>query len=165
MAGSGSLRRTVYLRGGRVRLLLAILVAVAQAAGPWVRCCCVPGRLAAAVTSVRSGPTPSTCPHCRAAGPAAADCCRAPAAPERPSCPQRAPDCCPFGGKSVDALPPTAGDSTTRAADAAPASFATALPALSHSHPSAPATPTDGVADLPFLTAEAKLYVHHVLRC
>jgi hypothetical protein len=147
-----------------VQLLLAILVAVAQAAGPWVSCCCVPIRLAATVTSARSGPTPSTCPHCRQAGPAESDCCR-PTAPERPPSPQRTPNCCPFGVRSVDALPPTAAHPTARDADAAPAPFATVLPVPSHSSIPLLTAPTDWLRDLPSLTAEAKLFTHHVLRC
>jgi hypothetical protein len=147
-------------RGKVLQALLAILIAVTQGAGPWVRCCCVAPRLAAVVNSF-VGPESSACPLCRSAEHARSGCCRSPLGPEGPSRSPEAPDCCPFSGRVMDAVPPTASAGPT--ADAGPV-----LPVTGFSTPDrAPALvalefATDG---LPFLTAQAKLYNHHVLRC
>jgi hypothetical protein len=147
------------VQGGAVQLWLASLVAVAQAAGPWLSCCCVPARLATALAS-----TPSDCTHCRPAAPTTAGCCRPQAEPLGHPGPQPAPERCPFSGQVVDAVPPATAERTDRPLNV-PASFLAALPAPSCVPAPALAAPAGGVTDLPFLTAEAKLYAHHVLRC
>jgi hypothetical protein len=142
-----------------LQVLLAILVALAQAAGPWVRCCCVPPRLAAVCTSAPDCEAPA-CPHCPTAKPAASGCCQSPIKPETPPRSPQAPDCCPFNGLSVDAVPPAAPDP---AAGAAPTTAV--FTDASRPTDSARTALAAGAAGLPFLTAQAKLYTHHVLRC
>lgn len=148
-----------------MRTLAAIVVCLVQAAGPWL-CCCVPGRLFAASPAPccahKATPPvakPAACPHCRTAEPQGE-----PAKPAEPAAP--ADDCprtCPYA-QTLDALPP-AGDSATVVGDLShPAASAEWLPVAD-----AALSPIDRLAaggtDLPFLSAEARLYAHHVLRC
>jgi hypothetical protein len=133
-----------------VRALLALLVGLAQVAGPWL-CPCVSACAASPVARPATPPA-EVCPHCKSE------------LPEPPAkSPPGLPDPCPCGGKATaepvvpakpESLDPFAFDPP-----AAPIFFA-AVPVPLVAHP-----PAAGVIDLPFLPPGARLFVHHVLRC
>lgn len=129
-----------------MRVLLAMLVGLAQVAGPWL-CCCGPARAAtpAAVT-----PAPAeTCPHCK---------CKATELPAKQS--PTLPDPCPCGGKATEPAPPAKTEPAV-AFDLDPPAFVGPV-----ARPAAVVLlPPVGVSELPFLPPGARLYVHHVLRC
>lgn len=158
-----------------MRTLFAILMTVAQVAGPWL-CCCGPALAFASTPSASRSiespaPADETCPLCakaksRPAGVAVETPAPkpSPAHPTAPSPPGRCP-CC--ATKFVDAV----ATGPTRDADPAVAELAFFPPALALLCPTAdvPAPPAvadlPGVCDLPFLTTEARLNAHHALRC
>lgn len=148
-----------------MRTLVAILVTVAQVAGPWL-CCCGPARaFASAPTATKPVEVPADhCPLCAKAKPTgdAAE----PAAPSNPgpTLPGRCP-CC--ATKLADAL----AFEPSRSFDATPAALGFFPPTLAALCPTAdvPAPPAidalPGTSDLPFLTADTRLFTHHALRC
>ncbi len=126
-----------------MRVLLAMLVGLAQVAGPWL-CCCVTARAAspAAVQPVEA------CPHCR--------CKSEPPANPAP----QLPDPCPCGGKAMEPAPPAKPEAATAALpDLLPAVAPPAGPVA------ALALPPVGVSELSFLPPGTRQFVHHVLHC
>lgn len=134
-----------------MRMLLALLIGLAQVAGPWL-CCCVSARAAVPVVAERPAPPVEVCPHCKS---------KLPEPPAKPA--SGLPDPCPCGGKAaVEPVVPAKPESLDPFAldpPAAPACFAPVL------LPLVPLPPPTGVSDLPFLPPGARLFVHHVLRC
>lgn len=140
-----------------MRLVLAILVGVVQAAGPLL-CCCLPARLAAATPAPveQTLPAEPVCPHCKTPKPE-------PTAPgtERKESPL--PHRCPCGGQSVQAATPQL---IQPQSDQGPVGLGVAGPVLaSDAELPRPSVTPGGVSDLPFLTTQARLYSHHALRC
>lgn len=133
-----------------MRVLLALLIGLAQVAGPWL-CCCVPAR-AVPVVAERPAPPVEACPHCKA---------KLPEPPAKPA--SGLPDPCPCGGAAAfePVVPAKAESLDLFALDplVAPAFFA-AVPL-----PLVVSPPAAGVCDLPFLPPGTRLYVHHALRC
>ena len=127
-----------------MRVLLAILVGLAQVAGPWL-CCCVTARVA---TPARVSPV-ETCPHCAK---------KLPPPAEKPA--PALPDPCPCGGVVMEPAPPAKPEAAT-------AALPDLLPAVAP--PTGPvvafALPPVGVSELPFLPPGTRQFVHHVLRC
>ncbi len=129
-----------------MRVLLAVLIGLAQVAGPWL-CCCVTAR---AATPNASTPAPvDCCPHCSKA------------LPELPAKPTPGlPEPCPCGGKATEVTPPAKPDLA--------AALDFDVPAISTSF-AGPAVvvplPPCGLSRLPFLPPGTRLFVHHVLRC
>lgn len=125
-----------------MRVLLAILVGLAQVAGPWL-CCCGSAR---AATPVQTAPV-DECPVCAKKRTPPADT-------------PKVPEPCPCGGKAVEPAP-----------RAKPEPVAAALPDLPAVSVPADAPvvalplPPVGVSDLPFLPPGTRQFVHHVLRC
>ncbi|MFO0850030.1 MAG: hypothetical protein U0871_15970 [Gemmataceae bacterium] len=140
-----------------MRLLLAILVGVVQAAGPLL-CCCLPARLAAATPAPVEPTLPAepVCSHCRTAKPE-------PAAPAKDHKKPPVPHRCPCGGQSVQAATPKL---IQPPSDLEPVGLTPAVSSLVSNAglPRASVAPS-GVSDLPFLTTDARLYTHHALRC
>lgn len=150
-----------------MRITLVILIALAQTAGTWL-CCCGPARVSKAFATkdvARQAPAPvqapaGGCPHCKKnESPAEAD----PSPRPEPN-PTRMPEPCPCGGVEFVAVP------MDRPADAKAVWVALALdsaefesfcsPVLSLAVASVP-----GLRELPLLTAQDRLFAHHVLRC
>lgn len=148
-----------------MRVALALLIAVVQVAGSWL-CCCGPDRWLAdrsapAVSShcdelAVASAEPATCPHCQQA--------------EKETNPAKAPrkhsplpDQCPCGGMKIESVPPPVATTAHGTADVFPAPFP-ADPSPSLTLAVSGVVP-GGVSELPFLPAESRLFVHHVLRC
>ena len=129
-----------------MRLLVSLLVGLAQVAGPWL-CCCVSAR--AAVPAATAAPV-ETCPHCKGK----------PTEPPADPAP-RLPAPCPCGGKVVEPVVPAKADPLDPLAFDPPAA---AFDAATFSR-AAPVVSTAGVSDLPFLPPGTRLFVHHALRC
>jgi hypothetical protein len=141
---------------------LAILITLAQVAGPWL-CCCGPERVSAAFAvqvDAKSAPPAqkptSDCPHCKK-----------PESPPAPvptdSKPLHTPDPCPCGGVELVAVPvERVGEAADLVASAVePCSFAAfTSTVISHAVASVP-----GLRELPIMTVRDRLYAHHVLRC
>lgn len=143
---------------------LAILITLAQVAGPWL-CCCGPVRVSATLAGtaeakpVAPAKQPSSdCPHCKKQ--------ESPAAPvPTDSKPHPTPDACPCGGVELVAVPVerlveaaelvAVGDSVAPGGVAAFDS-----PVISHAVASVP-----GLRELPNMTVRDRLFAHHVLRC
>ncbi len=138
-----------------MRLLLAILVGLVQAAGPLL-CCCLPARLSAAPAPVESLPSEPACPHCLTAKPEAPT-----PGEERRDAPTR--HHCPCGGQSLQAATPKL---IQPPSDLGPVGLTPAVSSLvSDIELPRPSVAPSGVSDLPFLTTDARLYTHHALRC
>ena len=143
-----------------MRTFAAILVLVAQFAGPWACCCAAADRTPLSridlPASVPAKPKPSGCRYCHTEPPAQP--APFPAAPKPP-----APEPCPCGGAQLVAVPAAKSD-LSDAADGLliPLSvgLSTLLPAAVTDSP-----PAVGVRELPLLTAADRLFGHHVLRC
>lgn len=152
-----------------MRLILAMLVALVQVAGPWL-CCCGPARLFAAApapvvaTTAQAGPEPEpACPHCKAAKQQAS-----PAPAKHAPCPDnRTPDRCPCGGVAYQQAPAVVSDTGSDLRFEPSTTVATFLTVAELLPPCLPADVgvTGGLSDLPFLTAEHRLFSHHALRC
>lgn len=135
--------------GIRVKSLVAILVVVVQAVGPWL-CCGLPARsVAHACSHCQVGPkkvaNPSCCDAASRPQPKPSDCCQHCCQPMEPV------PAIPSLLVSLPNLFETPGEFVTLA-DMGLGSLATAL-ATSGEHPP------------PFLSVEEKLFTHHVLRC
>lgn len=131
-----------------MRLAVVLLVALLNTADPWL-CCCVLAAMTAAPAQAAET-TPVACPHCPP-----------PAQPDTPKPAQPVPPCPCLArmAATVPALPPEAvADPFATAPDWAvwvePVSVPTAVRAA-----------PEAVSGLPFLTAETRLRVHHVLLC
>lgn len=143
-----------------MKLLVAILVVVVQAAGPWL-CCCMPARLTAKVTNTQ----PSDCSHCnptakRSCEAKAKPTCCDPASPTKPKSSDCCEECCYSvkGHPAIVAAPitlPTTSEPPGEYLTVAELGLASLGP---HRFPEAARPP-------PFLSVESKLFVHHVLRC
>ena len=129
-----------------MRVLLAMLVGLAQVAGPWL-CCCVQAR--AATPAAAAPARVESCPHCRQ---------KLPEPPAEPT--PRLPDPCPCGGKAVEPAPPAKPEPVV-AFDLNPPAFVGPASAPVAAVP----LPPVGVSELPILPPGARLFVHHVLRC
>ena len=126
-----------------MRVLVAMLVGLAQVAGPWLCCCVVPRAVAAAPAACDA----DACPCCQTK-PAESPAKRSPALP------------CPCGGEVVPPAPPAKPELTvTFDRDPPPVCYPAAGPAIA-----LPVSPA-GLSDLPFLPPGTRLFVHHVLRC
>lgn len=146
-----------------MRLTLAIVMTVAQLAGPWL-CCCGPTRAETPVAGPVAkappvgDPSHGGCPHCKKDSPA---CPPTDDAPKKPHAPDRCP-CCPCGGVVATATP---------ADNPSVPTFDTLLVVVSVEPPqpmrSAVAAPPAvfGLREGPLLTTADRLYAHHVLRC
>ena len=154
-----------------MQVVLAILVALVQVAGPWL-CCCGPARLfgsaqvsiPAAVAQAEPEPEPA-CPHCKAAKQTAKSI---PAPAKQHPCPDdRTPDRCPCGGVAYQQPPAVVSEAGLDFRFEPSVLVATFLPAAELLLPGQPAGMghSGGVSDLPFLTTEHRLFVHHALRC
>ena len=151
-----------------MRSFLAILIATVQIAGSWL-CCCGPERLLArlahrpvpGMAQLGGDPEP-TCPNCRKLEEPRDLPSPSPTDRPKPSQPVL-PESCPCGGATIEAAPTVtpvlerflldlqaAGDSLTTSSVTLDAR---------------PLSPDRGVYDLPFLPGEARLFVHHALRC
>lgn len=122
-----------------MRVLLAILVGLAQLAGPWL-CCCESARAAQPV---------ETCPHCAA---------KLPPPAEKPA--PTLPEPCPCGGKAMEPAPPAK-------LEAAAAVLPDLAPVVAPAIGPVAVFPLSlvGVSELPFLPPGTRQFVHHVLRC
>lgn len=134
-----------------MRFTLAIMAALANAAGPWLCCCALAAATVPPTPAKKSAPK---CSHCVEA--------ETPV-PKSPAVPAPAKPCpC----KERHAATPTAvqpATETSVAADAIAHDFsapAGVAEVVSLAIPSRLARP-----GWPFLTTEARLHVHHVLRC
>jgi hypothetical protein len=151
-----------------VRVALAILIAVVQVAGSWL-CCCGPDRWLAG-RSTQGPPShcgepavatadPVTCPHCKQAGVESK-----PAPTKAPRKHSPLPDQCPCGGMKIESVPPAV--TAPEPAASAHALFAPfTADVCTPDTVAASGLVPGGVSGLPFLPAESRLFVHHVLRC
>lgn len=151
-----------------MRLILAIVVAVTQVAGPWL-CCCGPTRAVAVAVKPRKNssdesPKPlSGCPLC-------AKLCGgtvvSPAVPVLPiQHPSNLPDPCPCGGVTLDVAAPAVLDPSDSLGEFA-ASLAFSDPALPEPVVRLVAEPRPPhLSDVPFLPPGERTRVHHVLHC
>jgi hypothetical protein len=144
-----------------MRLVLAIVLTVAQLAGPWL-CCCGPARVAKAVAGPETkappvnDPAHGGCPHCKKEAPTP------PPPSDAPAKGPHAPDRCPCGGVLASVVP--ADKPAVVTADALLVVVSVeppqAVPLVSVSPPA-----VAGLRELPHLTTAERLYAHHVLRC
>ncbi len=141
-----------------MRFALAVIAALANAAGPWLCCCGVAAVLGSAKPATAAVPTATTCtvtcPHCQEEAEDAAKT-SSPTAPPKP---------CPWQERLAFApltVPPAS--DTGDAIDAINTDFQI----LGETVPlvSTPVVVGPRVNEMPFLTAETRLRVHHVLRC
>ena len=138
-----------------MRLTLAIVMTVAQLAGPWL-CCCGPMRAATAVAGpvTKVPPVDDCCPHCKKESPPPAD-----DTPKKPRVPCPCAPCCSVLATAVPADKPSVPtfDSLLVVVSVEPPrpmrSVVVAPPAVF------------GLRELPLLTTADRLYAHHVLRC
>ena len=137
-----------------MRVFLAILMTVAQIAGPWL-CCCGPVRAAASQASAKAPPpvTDDTCPHCKE---------HTPPPPVQPKDPPKAPDRCPCGGVLVMSAP---ADKPELPKLDSLLVVVTVEPPQTIPLVSASPRAVCGLREVPHLTAEDRLFAHHVLRC
>lgn len=146
-----------------MRLFLAILMTVAQIAGPWLCCCGMVRRVAAPRMAVEQPPTPADtdgcCPLCKKHVPAGDE-------KHRPT----APDQCPGGG-CPDRCPCAAFAVLVPADKPELPTFDTLLVVITVELPQPLAVVSDtpreicGLREVPHLTAEDRLFAHHALRC
>jgi hypothetical protein len=144
----------------RMQLFLAILMTVAQLAGPWL-CCCGPTRAVAAIAGLASNRPPvddstsSGCPHCKK---------EAPTCPPTKNRPKHShtPDRCPCGGMLTN----------TNTTDKPSVPTPNSLLVVVSAEPSQMMTLVAvaplrivGLRELPLLTTADRLFGHHVLRC
>jgi hypothetical protein len=143
-----------------MRLTLAIVMTVAQLAGPWL-CCCGSARVAVAVGGPVSNappvgePSHGGCPHC----PKDAPTC--PPADDTPNAPH-VPDRCPCGGVLATAVP--ADKPSVPTPDRLLVGVSVEPPQPVASAVAAPPAVV-GCRELPHLTTADRLFAHHVLRC
>lgn len=132
-----------------MRIVLAIVMAVTQLAGPWL-CCCGPEREWAGVPAHE----PVGCPHCK------------PECPLQPTDHERTPPCgpdrCPFGGMTAVFVP--ADKPEMLALADLLVSLVVALPQQVDVG-SVTLLSAVGLREVPHLTATDRLFAHHVLRC
>jgi hypothetical protein len=142
-----------------MRLVLAIVLTVAQLAGPWL-CCCGPTRLAKAVAGSEtkappvSDPAHGGCPHCKKEAPT-------PPSDVPPKGPH-APDRCPCGGVLASVVP--ADKPTVATTDSLLVVVSVEPPQAVLLVSVSPLT-VAGLRELPHLTTAERLYAHHVLLC
>lgn len=146
-----------------MRLVLVILIVLAQVAGPWL-CCCAAAQISGAVCGKDAQPgkplpvkKSETCPHCAKSEPTT------PASPSEPPPSRPLPDKCPCGGYELVAVPaeraPAADEVLVLVAElpALPVPFPTVLSPVVAERP--------GLRELPWMTVTDRLFAHHVLRC
>jgi hypothetical protein len=142
-----------------MRVVLAIYLTLATAAGPWL-CCCSANRLAALAAAARA-PVPSPKPAC-------CHCHGTPAPKPTPSTPARPPlPSCPCGeGRPTAAVLVHSGTALLPQTDLKPAYVM--APALGASGPGligGGELLQAGNAVWPFATARDLLHARHILRC
>lgn len=138
-----------------MHLALAVLVGLAQVAGPWLgSCCCGPATTVAAVTPIE----PAACPHCPCQPTPTPD-----DAPVKP-CPQGPQPCCVKVPVVADlpVRPAVEWDRLLAVESTVPVLLTPAVPTASAVDLSAWAA---GRAELPFLPMSVRLYTHHALLC
>jgi hypothetical protein len=134
---------------------LAILVALANAAGPWL-CCCVVAAEPRKPTPAKVARTVPACPHC----------CHEEQPPVNPEPQQPVKPAKPCPCEEQKFVAPAALPVPTVAVDATTADVAVGVSDL----PPDPAarlveTVGDFTSDLPFLPTRVRLRAHHALRC
>lgn len=143
-----------------MRVLQLIVLAVAQLVGPWL-CCCGPLAVAHAPDRPATTAAPvedhGDCPHCKkdSAKPAQEQPARYPKTPKSPdNCP-----CC-----ALMPVPLPADKSQLLTADALLVAV-TVVPPEQIQLESVCLQGLVGLRELPLLSAEERLFAHHVLRC
>lgn len=149
-----------------MKLFLAIVVVLAQVAGPWL-CCCAPARLLAG-----EFPPAKSVPVSETKEPVCHSCCQhlqdqlAGQSSEEPNSPT-APEPCPCGGISFETVPIifVDKDAEQRPVKSQPQFHPLWLsqipPGKCVSHPNH----IPGLRELPNLSTNDKLFAHHVLIC
>jgi hypothetical protein len=144
-----------------MRLVLVILLTVAQLAGPWL-CCCGPTRAANATAGPGQKSQPAEdrsqggCPHCQKEP--APECPPSDQLPKTPHVPDR----CPCGGVLTSVVPADKPNVPTTDSMLVVVSVEPPVPLV----PVSAATPAlVGLRELPLLTTADRLFAHHVLRC
>lgn len=149
-----------------MQVVLAIVVALVQMAGPWL-CCCGPSRLFAPTLPIRAGSEPaSICSHCSPTGPDVTTSAHVPG--QRSSYPRDpVPSDCPCADHAYQQAPAVVSESDLGLrpyGETQVVEFVTTAELLP------PCLPADigviaSLSDLPFLSTAHRLFVHHALRC
>ncbi|MCU0705025.1 MAG: hypothetical protein MUF18_13710 [Fimbriiglobus sp.] len=137
-----------------MRLLLTIVMTLAQLAGPWL-CCCGSMRVAKFIAPAQPAQPSSAdhCPHCRKHS-APAD--------TPPSKPTKTPDRCPCGGVLTVLVP---ADKPTPADPIGMLVVLAIEPLQVIPFDACSPRMPEGLRELPHLTTADRLFAHHVLRC